>query len=122
MAEAYLEEKAVAVTRLYAGELEAVVGDPRLLTSVFLNVLLNAAEALATGGGLTVSVGRAPEGPDLQEVRIEDDGPGFSASALEHLFEPFFTEKPGGLGLGLAVAQHIVQAERGHLAGVFQPV
>lgn len=113
LAEAYLEEKSVAVTRLYAGELEPVAGDPRLLTSAFLNVLLNAVEALPTGGGLTVALGRAPEGADLQEVRIEDEGPGFSASAVGHLFEPFFTEKPGGLGLGLAVAQRIVRAHGG---------
>lgn len=115
-AEPYLQEKGVRLTRLYAGELEPVEADPRLLASALLNLVLNGVEATGRGGELVVSLRRAPGREELQEVRLEDTGPGFSSAALAHLFEPFCSEKRGaGLGLGLTVAQRIVQAHRGRL-------
>jgi len=112
-AQPYLEEKGVRLTRLYAGELQEVEADPRLLSSVFLNVILNAVQAMSAGGELIVSLRGGPRPGDVQEARFEDSGPGFSPQALEHLFEPFYTEKPAGVGLGLAVAHRIVRAHGG---------
>ena len=108
-----LEEKGVRLTRLYAGALEEVEADPRLLSSVFLNIILNAVEAMPVGGELIVSL-RGGARPGVgQEARFEDSGPGFSPEALEHLFEPFYSEKRTGVGLGLAVAHRIVRAHGG---------
>ena len=112
-AEPYLREKGVRVTRLYVGELDVVQADARLLSSVFLNITLNAVQAMPKGGELTVILRAALRPGAGQEVRFEDTGPGFSRPAREHLFEPFYTEKQTGLGLGLAVAYRIVKAHGG---------
>ena len=112
-AEPYLREKGVRVTRLYVGELDVVQADAHLLSSVFLNIALNAVQAMAKGGELTVILRTALRPGAGQEVRFEDTGPGFSRAAREHLFEPFYTEKQTGLGLGLAVACRIVEAHGG---------
>ncbi len=110
-AQPYLEEKGVCLIRLYAGALQEVQADPRLLSSVFLNIILNAVQAMPVGGELIVSLRGGSRPGEVQEARFEDSGPGFSPEALEHLFEPFYTEKSTGVGLGLAVAHRIV---RGH--------
>jgi len=120
-AEPYLEERDVRLTRLYGGELDAVDADARLLSSVFLNVVLNAVEAMPTGGELVVALRRARGPAQVQEVRFEDTGTGFSDPALAHLFEPFYSDKPSGAGLGLAVARRIIRAHGGQIEAANGP-
>jgi signal transduction histidine kinase len=76
------------------------------------NLMLNATQAQSRGGELSLSFAS-----DVNEhqVIIEDQGPGFSAEALQHFGEPFFSEKEGGMGLGVAVALEIVEAHGGTL-------
>ncbi len=90
-----------------------VAGDPGQIRQVFLNVLTNAAQATANGGRIAVDV-VAGAGGAVVEVR--DSGPGMPAEVRARLFEPFFTTKAGGVGLGLAIAQAIVEAHRGRIA------
>jgi signal transduction histidine kinase len=92
-------------------EVPPVKGDPERFQQLFLNLFLNAADAMPDGGELRVSVS-AREGD--AEVRVSDTGAGIPASGLSRIFDPFFTTKPAGegSGLGLAVAQGIV-AEHG---------
>ena len=111
----HIQEKSVRVTRLYAGDLEAVRADARLLSSVFLNLTLNAVEAMSPGGELVVVLRADPADGQRQEVRFEDTGPGFCQESLDHLFEPFSGDKSAGAGLGLAVSARIVQAHDGSL-------
>jgi len=95
------------------------------LRQVFLNILLNACDAMSEGGTLHVGTGLGPlalatEGDDTGigngfVVVIRDSGSGIPAEVLPHLFEPFYTTKPQGTGLGLAISAHIVAQHGGHI-------
>jgi signal transduction histidine kinase len=86
----------------------SIEGDSERLQQLFLNLFLNAADAMPEGGELGVSLTRVDE--HEVEIRISDTGVGIPESALEHIFEPFFTTKSAGegYGLGLMVAKGIV--------------
>jgi two-component system sensor histidine kinase HydH len=113
-------EKAVTVqTDLPAGA-EEVRLDPDRLSQVLLNLLLNALEAMAPGGLLTVSAGETADGRRLA-IRVSDTGGGIRPEDLSHVFEPYFTTKPSGTGLGLAIAHNIVEAMGGDIGVVSRP-
>jgi len=61
-----------------------------------------------------VQAGRGVDG--MAEVVVHDTGTGLSAAAVDRLFEPYFTTKAGGLGMGLAISRSIVEAHQGHLS------
>jgi signal transduction histidine kinase len=90
----------------------SVLGDESGLEQLFLNLLLNAAEALPRGGRATIGAER--EG-DLVCVRVEDDGPGIPEHVRDRIFEPLFSTKQAGTGLGLTISRRIVEAHRGEL-------
>lgn len=87
--------------------------DPLRLRQILVNLLRNAADASADGP--IEIVGRRGEGTDYELV-VRDHGPGLSAEARQRLFEPFFTTRPGGTGLGLAVSYGLVAAHGGTLS------
>ena len=107
--------RSVAVEVALPPALPRVVADERRLSQVFLNLLLNAADAM--GGAGRVSVGAALDGGAVV-VSVADSGPGIAASDLPRVFEPFFTTKAGGqgTGLGLAISQEIVESFGGELS------
>ena len=82
---------------------------------MLLDLLTNAAEAVAPGGRIAVRV--ASEAAALR-IDVADDGPGVAPEQRAQIFEPFVTTKPRGTGLGLAMAQRIVEAHGGTLAFV----
>jgi PAS domain S-box-containing protein len=85
--------------------------DKEKLRIAFLNLIINAIEATEEGkGNLKISVAH---NADFHEVKIEDNGSGMSENTAEKLFEPYFTTKPKGLGLGLATTQAIVVSHKG---------
>jgi signal transduction histidine kinase len=96
----------------------SVLGDPERLQQLFLNLFLNAIDAMPNGGELRVAL--APAGEGGVEVRVADTGIGISESDLPHIFEPFFTSKPAGEGngLGLMVTQGIVKDHGGTISVV----
>jgi two-component system NtrC family sensor kinase len=87
-------------------------GDARKLRQVILNLVKNAAEAAGPGGQVEIAV--AEEGGQVR-LSVSDTGPGLSEEVRARLFEPFFSRKDGGTGLGLAVSKGIMEAHRGSL-------
>ena len=116
----------VRVVREYHSDLPAVSADGKLLEQVFFNLLLNAVQAMGGHGTITLRTARgeagatwtdgAPLGPHL-EVRVMDTGPGIPAHLLREIFTPFFTTKPRGIGLGLAITRRIVEDHGGRISG-----
>jgi signal transduction histidine kinase len=89
-----------------------VLGDEGALEQLFLNLLQNAAEALTVGGDVVVT-SNTEDGDAV--VVVSDSGPGLPPELLEKVFEPLFTTRPEGTGLGLTVARRIAMAHGGTL-------
>ncbi len=93
--------------------LEPVSADPVLMRIALSNLVTNAVQAMPQGGKLTVTVSEAQDG--AVEIAVRDTGKGIPASVLPRVFEPFFTTRASGAGLGLAVVRRIVEAHDGHV-------
>lgn len=87
--------------------------DPDRLTQCFLNLFLNALQAMESGGRLTVSSSTGANGNVA--IDIKDNGSGISAEDLSKIFDPYFTTKPKGTGLGLAIVHKIIEAHQGQI-------
>ncbi|MBN1582861.1 MAG: hypothetical protein JXA89_19275, partial [Anaerolineae bacterium] len=113
--------------------LPAILADADQLGQVFGNLILNATQAMQSGGRLTIEARQAPalpaftkpgfmpEHPDAGAegwivVSIADTGPGIAPEHLDRLFEPLFTTKAKGMGLGLALVKLLTQANGGGIA------
>jgi PAS domain S-box-containing protein len=122
--EPYLAERGVAVAIEVAPYTPAVPHDTDQLQQVFINLVKNAAEASHPGGTIRVSLAALPPagraahlGPGGGVVaRVEDRGSGISLDHLKTVFEPFFTTRKGGTGLGLYICHDIVKRHGGLLA------
>ncbi|RUL88450.1 sensor histidine kinase [Tautonia sociabilis] len=95
-------------------------GDPEQLRPMFAYLLLNAIEALPAGGG-RIAIRGLVEQPEWTTLLIEDEGAGMDAIVQEQALEPFFTTKPGRLGIGLCLANSIWRRHGGTLAISSQP-
>ncbi len=105
---------AVGVVPELAPGLPAVLADPSQLEQVFLNICLNACQAMLAQGGGTLTV-RSRPGEGNVVVEIADTGPGIPADLRAQIFKPFFTTKREGNGLGLAISARIVAEHGGHI-------
>jgi signal transduction histidine kinase len=92
--------------------LPPALGNQSLLTEAFLNLFLNALDAMPEGGTLEVSA--TERGGEIR-VTVRDSGTGMTRSELDRALDPFYTTKPGGTGLGLSTASGIVRAHGGAL-------
>ena len=92
-----------------------MLGDRDRLEQLFLNLIVNAADAMGQGGRLTVTARAAPSGEI--EIAFQDTGHGIEPDAIDRIFEPFFTTKDRGkgTGLGLVVSQTIVRDHHGSI-------
>jgi len=90
------------------------------LRQAFVNILLNACDAMPEGGRLTVSTGILPDGKRV-EIAFTDTGPGIAPENLNRIFDPFFTTKEMGTGLGLSVVYGIVQKHGGEMKAESRP-
>ncbi len=94
-----------------------IKGDPVQLQQVLLNVIINAMDAVSEAGTREreVSASTARTGGKA-EIRIGDTGPGIAADDLKSIFDPFFSTKPQGMGMGLSIARTIVEAHHGTIS------
>ncbi len=111
-------------TSFHAGP-SRVMGDETLLKQAFLNIMLNAVEAMPAGGDLAISTrlssGEGSEGrPEWLEIVFDDTGPGIRDEDLGRIFDPFFTTKKDGTGLGLAITHRIIENHHGTIRVVSQ--
>ena len=114
-----LAARHISVSLSSDSELPPLLADPRQIEQVFLNILMNALEAMPDGGSLTVTAGlRGREAGRFVEVQVADTGVGIPAEHLPRIFDPFFTTKEvgKGTGLGLSVSYGIVRAHGGSIA------
>jgi signal transduction histidine kinase len=95
--------------------LPEIVGDPQQLQQVFLNLLLNAADSIPEGGTITVGTIHDKQARTVAIV-LRDTGKGIPDELMEKIFQPFFTTKGKGTGLGLAVSKRIVEEHGGSIA------
>jgi two-component system NtrC family sensor kinase len=117
-----LQHSQVTVERVWADYIPEIQANPDHLKQVFLNLVLNAVDAMPTGGTLYISTGldqiqRGEDQQSLPAVRVEfsDTGEGIPSEVVSRLFEPFFTTKEGGTGLGLSISYGIIQAHNGQI-------
>jgi PAS domain S-box-containing protein len=123
-------EKEITVTEDYRGDLPRIAVEPDKMTQAILNIINNALEASPEGGTIAVKTDliqpsmdreedkiRGSASSNQQRVMIEvlNTGDPISFEDSERVFNPFFTTKPGGIGLGLSIAQQIVTAHGGHI-------
>ena len=95
------------------GAAPAIIGDATQLKQVFMNLGQNAIEAMTGRGLLGITLLYPEHGP--VEVRFDDEGPGIAPDKIARVFEPFYTEKEGGVGMGLAVCMRLITAHDGTL-------
>ncbi len=108
-----LQEQQVTVRRVEETPLPPLLFDPRQMQQVLFSLCRNALEAMPRGGQITIT--SRTRGAQV-EISIADTGEGMSPQVLDSLFQPFFTTKEKGAGLGLAICQSIIQEHGGHIS------
>ena len=108
-----LEHQAITVITQYGTCPEVNVNEDGI-TQVLLNLFYNAIEAMDTEGTLTIQTEYVPE-TEVMHIRVQDDGPGIPPEDIPMLFDPFYTTKQKGTGLGLHISQRILAEHRGSI-------
>jgi signal transduction histidine kinase len=117
----------IELVMLLAGDMGRVKVDPGSIERVLLNLVINAKDAMPSGGKLTVETGNAELDEEYARTHnpitpgqyvmlsVNDTGVGMTTEVKERIFEPFFTTKDKGTGLGLPIAYRIVKQSRGNI-------
>ncbi|NTU60574.1 MAG: response regulator, partial [Deltaproteobacteria bacterium] len=108
-----LEEGGIVVEKVYGETMDPIQGDPGNLRTAIDNVVENSLEAMGPGGTLTLEIGT--EGAWAQ-VRISDTGRGIPKSEISSVFDPFYTSKMSGAGMGLTMVHRIVTRHGGEVS------
>jgi signal transduction histidine kinase len=115
-----LQHSRIEIEREWADQLPWVRAIANHLRQVFLNLVLNAVEAMPQGGRLTIRTrfeeGHTGQAPRLVVVEFADTGPGIPDEELQTIFEPFYTTKTQRTGLGLSISYSIIEQHEGTLS------
>ena len=114
------KEKSVELVREFAPNLPKVWIDREQMKQVFMNLIFNGIQAMNDGGTITISTRiftpeATEQSPSFVQVEVKDTGIGIPSENLEHIFDPFFTSKDEGSGLGLSISHQIVQEHGGYV-------
>jgi signal transduction histidine kinase len=113
-----LKKANISVKKDFSTDNNTVFADGELLRQAFLNLFINAAEAMPGGGTLTISARRREsdkEGKDFMEVIVSDTGFGIPEEVRSKIFNPFFSTKENGSGLGLSIVHKIIESHNGEI-------
>jgi two-component system sensor histidine kinase HydH len=99
----------------FPADLPMVLMDRELFKQALLNLMLNAEQAMQAGGELTIQAARARTEPPTVALTFIDTGKGIPPETLQRIFEPFFSTKQGGTGLGLPTTRRILEAHGGSI-------
>jgi PAS domain S-box-containing protein len=113
MAEKSVSDKQIQVVKRFEKKIPLLEADPAMLEQAFLNVYHNAIDAMETKGTLLISSKRLSRDSEYVVVEIDDNGCGIEKEDLAHLFNPFFTRKRYGTGLGLSQVKKIIELHEG---------
>jgi len=106
--------RAITIVKHFDSRLPKTLADPLQLQQVFMNLLLNAADAMPDGGTLIAQT-LLGEASAFLRIKIKDAGSGIDESMINKIFLPFFTTKPKGTGLGLAITKRLVEQQGGSI-------
>jgi signal transduction histidine kinase len=117
LARSDVQRSGVSLQTRLAPDLPLVEGDRVQLQQVMLNLILNAVEALSevSEGSRDLLISSEDGGADGVRVAVQDSGPGLTPGSVDRLFEAFYTTKPTGTGMGLAICRSIIEAHGGRL-------
>jgi len=108
-----IQSRGYTIERRFAETLPEIHADADMLYQAFLNILINAMQAMSDGGHINVMVDSQD---NMVKVSITDSGPGIAEDIKEKIWDPFFTTKDKGTGLGLGIVKNIVKAHNGNIA------
>jgi len=111
------ERSGVSIVREYSEQVGKIMGDERKIKEAFLNVALNALQAMPSGGELCIRTEPLGDGggAEMYKVEFTDSGEGIPEQVVEKLFEPFFTTKESGSGMGLPIVDSIMRLHGGSI-------
>jgi signal transduction histidine kinase len=116
---AQIKEQGYVIKKNYQNSLPEIMADSNLLYQSFLNIFINAMQAMPNGGRILVEVSSSDH---LVTVHIDDEGQGIPPENLGKIWDPFFTTKEMGTGLGLGIVKNIVESHGGSIQIVNRPV
>jgi two-component system sensor histidine kinase HydH len=117
-----MQERNISILKDLDPHLPPLASDPQQMKQIFLNLFVNAIQAMGSSGRLSVKTLREKEGEkEFLRIEVEDSGGGIPQKSLENIFNPFFTTKHNGTGLGLAITHKIITRYGGEIEVINHP-
>jgi signal transduction histidine kinase len=107
-----IKEKGYAIKQNYQNSLPEIQADADMLYQSFLNILINAMQAMPNGGNIEVAISSNDK---MVTINFEDEGQGISKEVIDKIWDPFFTTKEMGTGLGLGVVKNLIESHGGNI-------
>jgi signal transduction histidine kinase len=110
--DAHIRESDCRIEKRYTNSLPEIMADTDMLYQSFLNILINAMQSMPSGGNIVIGI---EANGKMVTVKIDDEGEGIPDELLEKIWDPFFTTKKKGTGLGLGIVKNIIESHGGSI-------